>query len=255
MKVAMQLTKVEFMSPPADTSPQLAGAVPVDPQLNFGLLIVSACDLLKRALTDLAAAAGFAKVATSDALDPDHRSVGALDDLAVHTAGLKVLVVTPVANGLPSVVRWLRSHNNSAGIATYNVVVDDEAVLADLACGVDAALSAGDTVPMLVRKLAGFAEGRPVNSTAVRGQARTLSRNRECERALADHLAMAATPAESQVLQLLATGISTRQIARQMGVVPATVNTYVKRLLAKFAVTNRVELLLTAIRLGIIEVR
>ena len=50
------------------------------------------------------------------------------------------------------------------------------------------------------------------------------------------------TPRETQIVELLASGRSTRDIANEAGLTVSTVNTYLKRVFAKLNVHSRVEL-------------
>jgi DNA-binding NarL/FixJ family response regulator len=57
-------------------------------------------------------------------------------------------------------------------------------------------------------------------------------------------------PREVETLRWIALGYTHRQIATRMGLTPATVNTYAKRLRAKLKVNNKAELTRMAIELG-----
>jgi DNA-binding NarL/FixJ family response regulator len=57
-------------------------------------------------------------------------------------------------------------------------------------------------------------------------------------------------PREVETLTLIALGLTHTQIARRMGLAPATVNTYAKRLRAKLRAGNKAELTRRAVELG-----
>ncbi|MEU7841643.1 response regulator transcription factor [Micromonospora sp. NPDC049114] len=57
-------------------------------------------------------------------------------------------------------------------------------------------------------------------------------------------------PREIETLRLIAAGFTHAQIATRMGLSPATVNTYAKRIRAKLNVSNKAELTRAAIELG-----
>lgn len=67
--------------------------------------------------------------------------------------------------------------------------------------------------------------------------------------------APALTPTERRVLDLLAGGWGTAEIASEMGVAEATVKARVARLCAKFSVPNRVRLLISATEMGLVRPR
>ena len=62
--------------------------------------------------------------------------------------------------------------------------------------------------------------------------------------------AVTLAPREEETLRWLADGCTHTQIARRMGLTPATVNTYVKRLWAKLGAGNKGELVRRGIELG-----
>lgn len=61
------------------------------------------------------------------------------------------------------------------------------------------------------------------------------------------------TPRELEVLRLLATGQTNREIGARLGISPGTVKSHVERLIAKLAVSSRTEAAVYALRLGLIE--
>lgn len=62
------------------------------------------------------------------------------------------------------------------------------------------------------------------------------------------------TPREAEVLRLLATGLETRLIAREMGISVHTCRGHVKSLLSKLEAHSQLEAVAKAMRLGIIDV-
>jgi DNA-binding NarL/FixJ family response regulator len=65
--------------------------------------------------------------------------------------------------------------------------------------------------------------------------------------------APALTPRETEILQLIAKGLSNRSAAETLGVSRATVRTHLEHIYAKLDVSNRTEAVTEAIRRGIIE--
>lgn len=216
---------------------------------HSALAVVSPCDLLRDSLVELASRVGFNRVAMVETSE----SAAGLAESVVATGATRLLVVTPGVGGLRDFIELVRDQIPLVSIATYCMVPSDESLVSDLACGAEAALCATDPKSVVERKLGEFARGEIVNSNDIRARARTLGQSQECDRALAAHLEAAVSPAEWRVLRSLATGASTADIAAELGVAHATVNTYIKRLLAKFGVASRLELMLMAIRLRVVS--
>lgn len=61
------------------------------------------------------------------------------------------------------------------------------------------------------------------------------------------------TPREKEVLQALAKGMNSNEIAVLMGISPNTVETFRKRLIAKFEAKNAIDLVMKAVKRGWIE--
>jgi DNA-binding NarL/FixJ family response regulator len=61
------------------------------------------------------------------------------------------------------------------------------------------------------------------------------------------------TPREYEVLDLLASGLSDREIASKLGVSDATARTYTKRLLQTLGVNNRLQAVLKGVRCGMVQ--
>ena len=63
----------------------------------------------------------------------------------------------------------------------------------------------------------------------------------------------ALTPRETEILQLIARGLSNRAAAETLGLSRATVRTHLEHIYAKLDVSNRTEAVTEAIRRGLIE--
>ena len=61
------------------------------------------------------------------------------------------------------------------------------------------------------------------------------------------------TPREKEVLRLLSEGLSARQMARRLELSERTINTHVANVYRKLAVSNRVQAVRQAIRLGLVQ--
>lgn len=63
------------------------------------------------------------------------------------------------------------------------------------------------------------------------------------------------TPREIEVLQLLATGLSTNQMAERVGIAPHTIEWHVRNVIEKLAVHSKLQALIAAAHYGLIELR
>lgn len=61
------------------------------------------------------------------------------------------------------------------------------------------------------------------------------------------------SPRESEVLQLLADGLSVAQISRQLYISDSTTKTHISKLYDKLGAANRAQALMTALRLGLLK--
>ncbi|MFF9407215.1 response regulator [Streptomyces anandii] len=95
------------------------------------------------------------------------------------------------------------------------------------------------------------AVSRPVAPTVIDGYRRFASRSvRDTE---ARHRAARFTQREREVLELLGSGLTNREIADCLVLSPETVKTHVSAVLAKLGTKNRVRAALTAERLGLLN--
>jgi DNA-binding NarL/FixJ family response regulator len=86
-------------------------------------------------------------------------------------------------------------------------------------------------------------------------QARGMVQELETLREVADRApgGESLTPREKEVLRLLSEGLSARQMARRLDLSERTINTHVANVYRKLAVSNRVQAVRQAIRLGLVN--
>lgn len=132
------------------------------------------------------------------------------------------------------------------------LVVAEGATVTDLrqavTVGVDSFLLASAPEAELARAVVATARGERVVSPEVAMQ---LAGPRRAEAGEGE--ATPVTPRELEVLQLLAEGLTNRQIARRLGVSDRTVKTHVQHLLAKLDVPDRTGAVARAFRLSLIR--
>lgn len=102
----------------------------------------------------------------------------------------------------------------------------------------------------VVRTVAAGGSHLPPAETSRRLQALAALRNRGWHlRALEQQISLR----EREVLELLADGADNRRIARELGIKPNTVQTHIRNLMAKLNVQSRLEAVVKAIRLGLVD--
>lgn len=86
------------------------------------------------------------------------------------------------------------------------------------------------------------------------GQARDMVQELDALREVSDRgpASESLTPREKEVLRLLSEGLSARQMARRLELSERTINTHVANVYRKLAVSNRVQAVRQAIRLGLV---
>ncbi|GAA4224781.1 DNA-binding NarL/FixJ family response regulator [Streptosporangium album] len=157
-----------------------------------------------------------ADVALIDVTMPVLDGLGALEELRRKVPTLRTVILTSFGTE-PNVLRALQ--NGAAGFVLKNCTPDELIRAVRAAHGGDAYLS-----PPVTRLVLGMVT--PVEAR----------RRREAAGRLA-----ALTPRESEVLHLVAEGMSNAEIGRRLRMTETTIKTYVSRILTKLGCSNRVQ--------------
>jgi two-component system nitrate/nitrite response regulator NarL len=173
------------------------------------------------------------------------------------SSGVDVILLDPDLDGHPALsgVRTVASLAPLASILLLLDHADTDFVRLALEAGVRGVLLKARLSGMLVLKIAMVlttARSSVIDTTLlldlIRGPAPTPIR---VERAPDLFL----TRREAQVLDLLASGLSDREIARELGVARTTVHSHISSLFRKLPATNRVQLGILAARSGLLNER
>lgn len=155
-------------------------------------------------------------------------------------------VALPDADGL-QLARELRDRHADLGIVVLTAQAEDDVLFRALETGVSAFV--GKTAPNTeVLGAIRHAAVAAASFTAT-GLAHALARRGN----VAAAPGVVLSPRESEVLALLATGLSVPAIAATMFVSLSTAKTYVSRVYDKLGATNRANAIMTALRLGLIK--
>jgi DNA-binding NarL/FixJ family response regulator len=156
--------------------------------------------------------------------------------------------------GLPgmtgeTLIRSLRRERPRVPILVYTVRADDGAVFSALRAGAVGYLTKSSSLDDLVAGVrAAVSGGAPLAAEISRQVVSSfwqIDSSRECEAEL--------TPREHEVLELLCTGASYREVGTLLGIAEGTVQSHVKSLYSKLGVTSKAEAVRMAMSLHLIQ--
>ena len=203
------------------------------------LLLVDDHEIVRRGIRDLLEAeADFAVV--GEAASVAEATSGSLPDSDVAVLDVRL----PDGSGI-EVCRWLREHHPATSCLFLTSFADDEAYLSAIMAGASGFVLKeirGNQLVAAVRIVAGggsLLDRDKVNEV----RARSAVRAAEAERL------GRLSPQERRILELLAEGMTNRQIAETMFLAEKTVKNYVSNLLAKLGFSRRTEAAVFALRL------
>jgi len=169
----------------------------------------------------------------------------AADLLATYRPDVVTVDVSlPDADGL-RLARELRDHYPELGIVILTSKDQDDVLFRALETGVSAFVPKTAPVQELLAAIR-HASVAALSFTAA-GLARALSRRQAVRNQ------MALSNRESEVLELLHSGMSIPAIALRMYISPSTAKTYVSRLYEKLGAANRAQALMIAYRHGLVQ--
>ena len=154
--------------------------------------------------------------------------------------------------GLPDmdgiqVTREVRGSFPSVEILIYTIFDEEERVLQAVRAGASGYLLKGTPAERVVEAVKEVHQGGSVI------QPRLARRLLQHFQTIQDPDAPRLTPRETEILQVIAKGLSNRAAGETLGVSRATVRTHLEHIYAKLEVSNRTEAVTEAIRRGIIE--
>jgi DNA-binding NarL/FixJ family response regulator len=168
--------------------------------------------------------------------------------LAQHPAPALALIDLGLPDG--SGIELIAALNRRAP-ATLCIVAtiydDDQHLLPALRAGAQGYLLKDQRWQQLAELLSGIVEGRPPLSPAI--ARKLLGYFRPLPPSIGDAL----TQRESEVLKLIAKGVTQAEAARMLGISTHTVCGYVKDIYRKLNVSSRAEAALTAQKLGLVD--
>jgi DNA-binding NarL/FixJ family response regulator len=154
--------------------------------------------------------------------------------------------------GLPDldgieVTRRVKAAHPEVEILIFTIFDEEERVLEAVRAGASGYLLKGEPAEKIVEAIREVRNGGSVI------QPRLARRLLIHFQAVRDPNSPRLTPRETETLQLIARGLSNREVADTLGLSRATVRTHLEHIYAKLEVANRTEAVTEAIRRGLIE--
>ena len=142
-------------------------------------------------------------------------------------------------------IRGLRQRLPGVRVLVFTSFGEDSLVRATLDAGASGFLIKDALQEDLVNAIRSVAAGQPYLAPAAQRQLMELLRGGSAPRE-------ALTPRETDVLRLVAEGLSNKQIGRKLDLTEGTVKGYVSQILAKLALQDRTQIALYAVRHGLV---
>jgi two-component system, NarL family, nitrate/nitrite response regulator NarL len=177
---------------------------------------------------------------------------------AALLASKEMVSVVLIAYRLPdrtgvAVASMIRTASPGTAIVFHTADDTETAILDAIDAGSIAYLTRSATADQYVEAVKRAARGEvliPVNlfASAIARQRRLAAAQGQREKRLAEF-----TPRELEVLRVLATGSTTISMASELGIAPHTVEWHLRHVIEKLGVHSKLQAVVAAVRLGIIE--
>lgn len=172
----------------------------------------------------------------------------AIEAVATHLPDIALLDISMPGSGLAAAAEIARQFP-AVAIVMLTVSESDDDVMMALRSGARGYVLKGISAPQLVEVLLSVADGASYVSPSLAAQvlASMQARSAPAVRAASDDL----SEREVTILRLVATGLSNKEIARDLDLQEKTIKHYMTNILQKLQVRNRVEAALKARDLGL----
>jgi len=136
----------------------------------------------------------------------------------------------------------------------FHTADDSETALLDaIDAGASAYLTGSATAGEIVEAVRRATQGEVLIPVALFARAIARQRRVASERGERERLLAEFTPRELEILRVLATGLDTETIAGSLGIAPHTVEWHLRHVMEKLQVHSKLQALVAAVRLGLIE--
>jgi two-component system nitrate/nitrite response regulator NarL len=189
-----------------------------------------------------------------DVVDVVTTAEAALQAVAIHDPELILIDVgLPDRNGIDAGAEILRDHPHVKVVA-LTALADAGAVREAIAAGFSGYLTKDTQAEAFMHALQGVIDGQIVVPQRLGRSAVSQNGSNGSPGSNEVLLARQLTPRELEVLQLLAQGAASSEIARRLGVSPNTVRTHVQGILTKLQVHSRLEAAAFAVRHQLVKI-
>ena len=136
----------------------------------------------------------------------------------------------------------------------FHTADDSETALLDaIDAGASAYLTGSATAGEIVEAVRRATQGEVLIPVALFARAIARQRRVAAEQGDRERLLAEFTPRELEILRVLATGLDTETIAGRLGIAPHTVEWHLRHVMEKLQVHSKLQALVAAVRLGLIE--
>lgn len=153
----------------------------------------------------------------------------------------------------PAAASLLRAAAPATAIVFHSADESEEALLDAIDAGATAYLTKSATAEQIVEAVRRAAAGEVLIPVALFARAIARQRKVTTDRHAREKLFAEFTPRELEVLRLLAEGHTTGTMAELMGIAPHTVEWHVRHVIEKLQVHSKLQAVIAAARLGLIE--
>ena len=153
----------------------------------------------------------------------------------------------------PAAAAQIRTEVPDAVIVFHSAENSEEALLDAIDVGATAYLTKDATSDQLIEAVHRAAVGEVLIPVELFAKAIARQRRVVTDREARDKLLAEFTPRELEVLGLLAEGLDTVTLAKRLGIAPHTIEWHVSHLIEKLNVHSKLQAVIAAARLGLIE--
>jgi DNA-binding NarL/FixJ family response regulator len=148
----------------------------------------------------------------------------------------------------------IRSARPETAIVFHTADDSETALLDAIDAGASAYLTGSATAGEIVEAVRRAEQGEVLIPVALFARAIARQRRHAVEQVERETLLAEFTPRELEILRVLAKGLDTPTIAGHLGIAPHTVEWHLRHVIEKLRVHSKLEALVAAVRLGLIEI-